>query len=394
MTVTLDAAANAAANAAVNAPASAPANAPVIAAAAAPAASAEPTLVIDGAVKRYPNGAVAVRGVTIEVGQGELVVFVGPSGCGKSTLLRMVAGLEDITEGEIRIAGRRVNEVEPAERDIAMVFQNYALYPHMTVRQNLAYGLKNRGTDKAEIARKVAEAAAMLQIEDFLDRKPSQLSGGQRQRVAMGRCIVRDPSLFLFDEPLSNLDARLRTQMRLEIRKLQRRLKVSAIYVTHDQVEAMTLADRIVVLNGGQVEQVGAPSEVYARPASTFVAAFIGAPAMNLIPAELAGGALRIGAEAVPFAAPPAGMAPGFVTLGLRPEKARVVPQAERAGGLPFTLDAVEELGASRLLHGRAAGADVVTAADAALPIPQGPLALHADPADLHFFDAVTGTRL
>ena len=344
--------------------------------------------------KVYGGAFKAVHGINLDVEEGEFMVLVGPSGCAKSTTLRMIAGLEDITAGEIRIGDRIVNTLEPGKRGIAMVFQNYALYPHMTVRQNLAYGLKNRGTDKAEIARKVAEAAAMLQIEDFLDRKPSQLSGGQRQRVAMGRCIVRDPSLFLFDEPLSNLDARLRTQMRLEIRKLQRRLRVSAIYVTHDQVEAMTLADRIVVLNGGQVEQVGAPSEVYARPASTFVAAFIGAPAMNLIPAELAGGALRIGAEAVPFAAPPAGMAPGFVTLGLRPEKARVVPQAEHAGGLPFTLDAVEELGASRLLHGRAAGADVVAAADAALPIPQGPLALHADPADLHFFDAVTGTRL
>ncbi|MEC9435574.1 MAG: sn-glycerol-3-phosphate ABC transporter ATP-binding protein UgpC [Pseudomonadota bacterium] len=356
--------------------------------------AAEPTLVIDRAVKRYPNGAVAVRGVTIEVGQGELVVFVGPSGCGKSTLLRMVAGLEDVTEGEIRIAGRRVNEVEPAERDIAMVFQNYALYPHMTVRQNLAYGLKNRRTPKAEIARKVAEAAAMLQIEDFLDRKPSQLSGGQRQRVAMGRCIVRDPSIFLFDEPLSNLDARLRTQMRLEIRKLQRRLGVSAIYVTHDQVEAMTLADRIVVLNGGRIEQVGAPSEVYARPASTFVAAFIGAPAMNLIPAELADGALRVGPEAAAFAPPPAGLAPGFVTLGLRPEKARVAPEGARPGGLPFVLDAVEELGATRLLHGRAAGAEMVVAVDAAEPVPAGALTLHADPADLHVFDAVTGARL
>ena len=347
-----------------------------------------PTLEIDAVVKRYPNGALAVRGVDIQVGQGELVVFVGPSGCGKSTLLRMVAGLEEVSEGEIRIDGRRVNEADPADRDIAMVFQNYALYPHMTVRKNLAYGLQNRRTPKDVIAAKVAEAAAMLQIEEFLDRKPSQLSGGQRQRVAMGRAIVRDPKVFLFDEPLSNLDARLRNQMRLEIRKLQRRLAVSAIYVTHDQVEAMTLADRIVVLNGGLVEQVGTPAEVYARPATTFVASFIGAPAMNLLDATLDQGLLRVGEAAIPA---PAGAPAGPVKAGLRPEKARLAPAG---AGLPFALEAVEELGATRLLHGLAAGAPVVVAADAAHPLPSGPLSLTADPADLHLFDARTGARL
>ncbi|MEO0586152.1 MAG: sn-glycerol-3-phosphate ABC transporter ATP-binding protein UgpC [Planctomycetota bacterium] len=350
----------------------------------------EPTLVIDRAVKRYPNGALAVKGVEITVGQGELVVFVGPSGCGKSTLLRMVAGLESVTEGEIRIDGGRVNEVEPADRNIAMVFQNYALYPHMSVRQNLAYGLKNRGAAKDEIARKVTEAAAMLQIEEFLDRRPSQLSGGQRQRVAMGRCIVRDPSIFLFDEPLSNLDAKLRTQMRLEIKKLQRRLGVAAIYVTHDQVEAMTLADRIVVLNKGEVEQIGAPSEVYADPASTFVASFIGAPAMNLIDGELSGGALHVGEAALPV---PGSNGVGRVTVGLRPEKAALTQAGE---GLPFRLDAIEELGATRLLHGQIAGAAIVVAQDAAhAPPPQGAdLTLAAAPEDLHFFHPDTGARL
>ena len=346
------------------------------------------TLEIDGVVKRYPNGALAVKGVDIQVGQGELVVFVGPSGCGKSTLLRMVAGLEEVSEGEIRIDGRRVNDADPADRDIAMVFQNYALYPHMTVRRNLAYGLQNRKIAREVIAEKVAQAAAMLQIEEFLDRKPAQLSGGQRQRVAMGRAIVRDPKVFLFDEPLSNLDARLRNQMRLEIRKLQRRLGVSAIYVTHDQVEAMTLADRIVVLNGGLVEQVVTPAEVYARPATTFVASFIGAPAMNLLDAVVEGDRLRVGEAAIPA---PLGAPQGPAKAGLRPEKARL---AAPGAGLPFALEAVEELGATRLLHGLAAGAPVVIAADAALPLPSGPLSLTADPADLHLFDANSGARL
>ncbi len=329
-----------------------------------------------------------MRGVDIEVGQGELVVFVGPSGCGKSTLLRMVAGLEDVTEGEIRIDGRRVNEVEPADRNIAMVFQNYALYPRMSVRRNLAYGLKNRGTSKPGIARKVAEAAALLQITDFLDRRPSQLSGGPRQRVAKGRCIVRDPSIFLFDEPLSNLDAKLRTRMRLEIRKLQRRLGVSSIYVTHDQLEAMTLADRIVVLNGGLVEQMGTPGEVCSRPASTFVAAFMGAPAMTLLEGVVADGHIRIGDAHLPAPAAPAGP----VTLGLRPEKARLA--ALNGHGLPFALEAVEELGATRLLHGRVAGREIVVAVDAGQPLPADALALHAAPEDLHLFDAQTGARL
>jgi len=241
--------------------------------------------------KNYGN-VPAVKGINLSVADGELIVLVGPSGCGKSTLLRMVAGLESVTSGRIEIAGRDVVKAEPAERDIAMVFQNYALYPHMTVRGNLEYGLRNRGTPREEIDRRVREAADILEIGPMLDRKPRQLSGGQRQRVAMGRAIVREPAAFLFDEPLSNLDAKLRVQMRVEIRKLQRRLKTTSLYVTHDQLEAMTLADRLVVMNGGLVEQIGTPTEVYDRPATLFVAGFIGSPPMNLIPIEgLAGSA-------------------------------------------------------------------------------------------------------
>ena len=234
--------------------------------------------------KVYPGGFEAIKGVDFEVGDGQFCVLVGPSGCGKSTLLRMVAGLETITAGEIDIGGRVVNQIEPAERDIAMVFQNYALYPHMSVYNNMAYGLRNRGMAEAEIETRVQEAARMLEIAPMLERKPRQLSGGQRQRVAMGRAIVRQPKVFLFDEPLSNLDAKLRIAMRVEIRKLQRRLNTTSIYVTHDQLEAMTLADILVVMNGGQVEQIGKPLEIYQKPATTFVAAFIGAPPMNLMP--------------------------------------------------------------------------------------------------------------
>ena len=234
--------------------------------------------------KTYAGGFEAIKGIDFEVGDGQFCVLVGPSGCGKSTLLRMVAGLETITGGEIDIGGRVVNQIEPAERDIAMVFQNYALYPHMSVYNNMAYGLRNRGMPKPEIDTRVQEAARILELGAMLERKPRQLSGGQRQRVAMGRAIVRQPKVFLFDEPLSNLDAKLRIAMRVEIRKLQRRLKTTSIYVTHDQLEAMTLADILVVMNGGQVEQIGNPLDIYQKPATTFVASFIGAPPMNLMP--------------------------------------------------------------------------------------------------------------
>ncbi len=344
------------------------------------------TLRIQNVVKQYPNGALAVKGVSVDVGDGELCVFVGPSGCGKSTLLRMVAGLESVTEGDIELGGRVVNDLEPADRNIAMVFQNYALYPHMSVRKNLAYGLKNRKTPQADIDRKVQEAAELLQISEFLDRKPSQLSGGQRQRVAMGRAIVRDPAIFLFDEPLSNLDAKLRNQMRLEIKALQRRLGTAAIYVTHDQVEAMTLADKIVVLNQGQIEQMGTPSEVYSNPASTFVASFIGAPPMNLIEANVSDQGIHLGDQIVESALPHRGP----VTLGLRPERAKI----GNGGGLRVPISAVEELGANRLIHGQVGGVNITVSQDADLPIPSGEMMVGFRSEDAHFFDPSTGRRL
>src|SRR5471032_1718580 len=292
--------------------------------------------------KTYAGGFDAIKGINLEVADGQFCVLVGPSGCGKSTLLRMVAGLETITGGEIDIGGRIVNTIEPAERDIAMVFQNYALYPHMSVYNNMAYGLRNRGMPKPEIDTRVQEAARILEIGAMLDRKPRQLSGGQRQRVAMGRAIVRQPKVFLFDEPLSNLDAKLRIAMRVEIRKLQRRLKTTAIYVTHDQLEAMTLADILVVMNGGQVEQIGNPLEIYQKPATTFVASFIGAPPMNLMP-------LRADEIKAQFAGD--GRAAGI--LGVRPEDF-VISSDTIAGGiaLDLTVEAIERVGAESFIYG------------------------------------------
>ncbi len=290
--------------------------------------------------KVYGTNIEAIKGVSLDIADGEMIVLVGPSGCGKSTLLRMVAGLESITSGDVTIAGRRVNTLEPSERDIAMVFQNYALYPHMTVRQNLAYGLKNRNTPKDEIDRRITEAARALEIEQFLERKPRQLSGGQRQRVAMGRAIVRKPSAFLFDEPLSNLDAKLRVQMRVEIRRLQRSLETTSIYVTHDQMEAMTLADRLVVLNAGRIEQVGTPIELYEKPATTFVATFIGSPSMNLMkPAGGHGAGVNW----------PSNVA----TIGVRPEDL-VIADASSSNGLRIKVQviAVELVGAESYVHG------------------------------------------
>src|SRR5580692_3382858 len=286
--------------------------------------------------KAYPNGFEAIKGIDFDVGDGQFCVLVGPSGCGKSTLLRMVAGLETITGGEIDIGGRIVNQVEPAERDIAMVFQNYALYPHMSVYNNMAYGLRNRGMAKPEIETRVQEAARILELGAMLDHKPRQLSGGQRQRVAMGR----QPKVFLFDEPLSNLDAKLRIAMRVEIRKLQRRLKTTSIYVTHDQLEAMTLGDILVVMNSGQVEQIGNPLEIYQKPATTFVASFIGAPPMNLMPLQ----ADEIRSQ---FEAGEAGI------LGIRPEDF-VISNEVVAGGiaLPLTVEAIEHIGAETFVYG------------------------------------------
>jgi sn-glycerol 3-phosphate transport system ATP-binding protein len=332
------------------------------------------SITLDNLGKVYPGGTRAVGDVNMQIADGEFIVLVGPSGCGKSTLLRMVAGLESITEGEVHIGDRVVNKVEPADRDIAMVFQNYALYPHMSVRQNLAYGLKNRGTSKAEITRRVDEAAEILQIGQFLDRKPRALSGGQRQRVAMGRAIVREPAAFLFDEPLSNLDAKLRVAMRLEIKELQRRLRTTSLYVTHDQLEAMTLADRLVVLNGGQVEQIGTPLEVYRNPASTFVAGFIGSPAMNLIPSR-----------AVPHL--PGSAHAGII--GIRPEDLAVDPD----GPIEMQVRAVEELGAQRLVHGHTNGADLTITLGSHADL-HDTLRLSAQREALHRFDEKTGKRL
>lgn len=335
--------------------------------------------------KIYPNGYEAVPPADFTIEDGEFAVLVGPSGCGKSTLLRMIAGLEDVTEGELHIGDRQVNNVDPADRDIAMVFQNYALYPHMTVRRNIAYGLKNRGTPKAEIDAKVAEAAEMLNLGDYLDRKPAQLSGGQRQRVAMGRAIVRDPALFLFDEPLSNLDAKLRSQMRIEIKALQKRLGVTAVYVTHDQVEAMTMADRIIVMNAGQIEQIGTPAEVYHHPASTFVASFMGAPPMNLMAAEISDGQLRYHGLTMRVDAPD-----GPVTLGIRPEDLLPDP----SGPLEVDVLLVEELGAHRLAHGRIDGDEVSIHLGKESGLHTGVLRVAVAPEAVSLFDAETGRRL
>jgi sn-glycerol 3-phosphate transport system ATP-binding protein len=296
--------------------------------------------------KTYAGGFEAIKGISLDVGDGQFCVLVGPSGCGKSTLLRMIAGLETTTSGAIDIGGRLVNEIEPAERDIAMVFQNYALYPHMSVYNNMAYGLRNRRMPEAEIDTRVNEAAKILELGALLQRKPRQLSGGQRQRVAMGRAIVRQPKVFLFDEPLSNLDAKLRIAMRVEIRKLQRRLKTTSIYVTHDQLEAMTLADILVVMNGGQVEQLGNPLDVYQRPATTFVASFIGAPPMNLMP--LRSDEIKSQFSGDSRAASEAGI------LGIRPEDLVISTDAVAAGGitLELTVEAIERVGPETFVYG------------------------------------------
>ncbi|MGX5718638.1 sn-glycerol-3-phosphate import ATP-binding protein UgpC [Shinella zoogloeoides] len=339
--------------------------------------------------KIYNGGVTAVSSVSIDIADGEFIVLVGPSGCGKSTLLRMVAGLETISEGEVTIGGRVVNDVDPADRDIAMVFQNYALYPHMTVYENLAYGLKNRRTPKSEIDARVAEAARMLELQPYLERKPRALSGGQRQRVAMGRAIVRKPSAFLFDEPLSNLDAKLRVSMRGEIKRLQRRVGTTSIYVTHDQLEAMTLADRLVVLSGGRIEQIGAPLDVYHRPATTFVASFIGSPAMNLVGGELHGSKLALGPALLDLGA--AVPAQGALTVGLRAEDLRL--HAGSDGAMPFRIDYVEELGAQRLVHGFVGDQPMVAAISSEIPLPEA-ASLSIAPSRLHFFDTASGRRI
>jgi len=355
------------------------------------------TINLDTVRKVYAGNVEAVKGVSIDIADGEFIVLVGPSGCGKSTLLRMVAGLEDITTGDIRIGDRVVNKVDPADRDIAMVFQNYALYPHMTVYNNLAYGLKNRGMDKGEIDRRVKEAARILEIGDYLDRKPRALSGGQRQRVAMGRAIVREPAAFLFDEPLSNLDAKLRVQMRVEIKRLQRALGTTSVYVTHDQLEAMTLADRLVVLNGGNIEQIGAPIDVYDKPASTFVASFIGSPAMNLLNVKANGSGLALETGA--------GLSGGNTkdrnayVVGIRPEHLEVVEGPAESDGIVLEVDVnvLEPVGAESFVYASFAedGPEIVLRVSShAVHQPGEKLYLRAAPQYVHFFDAETGRRI
>jgi sn-glycerol 3-phosphate transport system ATP-binding protein len=346
-----------------------------------------------------PKAVKVIHGVDAEIADGEFIVIVGPSGCGKSTLLRMVAGLEAITGGEVDIGGRVVNGLEPAERDIAMVFQNYALYPHMSVFDNMAYGLKIAKKSKAEIEQRVQKAAKILELGTLLQRKPRELSGGQRQRVAMGRAIVRQPQVFLFDEPLSNLDAKLRAQTRLEIQKLHAELGVTSLFVTHDQVEAMTLAQRMVVMNAGRIEQIGTPEQVYGSPATTFVASFIGSPPMNLMDGQAAAGGFMLDGIALPLQQPPPRSGP--LTLGARPEHAELCSQAEPGRTWPMQVEMLEMLGAERLVYGRLGGSRLGTGRftlrlDATLPAPRpgDTVPLHVQPERLHWFDSSTGQRV
>jgi len=332
------------------------------------------SITLQNIVKEYGTGAKAVpviHNLNAQINDGEFVVIVGPSGCGKSTLLRMVAGLEEVTAGHISIGKRIVNDLEPAERDIAMVFQNYALYPHMSVFENMAYGLKIAKVSMADIQTRVDKAAGILELRNLLQREPRELSGGQRQRVAMGRAIVRQPQVFLFDEPLSNLDAKLRAQTRLEIQKLHRELGITSLFVTHDQVEAMTLAQRMIVMNVGVMEQFGTPEEVYNRPASTFVASFIGSPPMNLL-----------------------NQAPGLPAgqiLGIRPEHLDLA-----AEGWELKVDTIELLGAERLVHAHLGHETLTLRLDASMAAPKAGELFHAKPKEgcVHHFDAETGKRL
>jgi multiple sugar transport system ATP-binding protein len=379
------------------------------------------SIALDHVVKRFAPGAPAVvDDVTLTVGDGELVVLVGPSGCGKSTVLRMIAGLEDVTTGEIRIGEERANEKDPRERDLAMVFQSYALYPHLSVRENLAFPLRLGRRPEPEIRRKVSEIAELLELGELLDRKPGQLSGGQRQRVAMGRAIVRQPRGFLFDEPLSNLDAKLRGQVRIEIARLQRRLGATMVYVTHDQVEAMTLGDRVAVLRRGRLQQVDRPRVLYERPANAFIAAFVGAPAMNLVPARLEGGHVVLPFAPVPVPTDLVAAIPPKAPLiaGIRPEHladAALLASELIARGTTFDaeVDATEWLGAQQLAYVPYEAADaavrdlarelgtetlrpqLVAALDPATAVRRGTRArLWLDPRKMHLFDARTGVSL
>lgn len=357
------------------------------------------TLELVNVKKAYGDNEI-IHGANININDGELIVIVGPSGCGKSSLLRMIAGLEEVSSGEIKIDGKVVNNLEPKDRNIAMVFQNYALYPHMTVYQNMAYGLRMRGQSKQEIKSRVDKTANILELEQLLERTPRELSGGQRQRVAMGRAIVREPAIFLFDEPLSNLDAKLRVQMRLQIKKLQKELNTTSVYVTHDQVEAMTLADRLVLINKGRVEQVGDPIEIYNQPASTFVGGFIGSPPMNFLSGIIssAGNAVDL-SEGIHLPLGSLNM-PNYagreVTVGIRPEKI-FAKEKQGADWFNLKIEMVEALGADTLAHGRLpCGKQSLTAR---LPSkwrakPGDTVTLAVMPHRLHLFDAQTGMRL
>ncbi|MBF9235473.1 ABC transporter ATP-binding protein [Microvirga alba] len=347
------------------------------------------SVTIRNARKSYGAAAV-LHGVSVDIADGEFVILVGPSGCGKSTLLRMIAGLEDITGGDIRIGDRIVNTVPPKDRDIAMVFQNYALYPHMTVADNMAFSLKLKRASKAEIDDKVRRAAEILGLAPLLERYPRQLSGGQRQRVAMGRAIVRDPQVFLFDEPLSNLDAKLRVQMRAEIKALHQRLKTTTIYVTHDQIEAMTMADKIVVMHDGIVEQIGAPLELYDRPANLFVAGFIGSPAMNILEGRIEADGFKIGEVSMPLATAPQASSGKAAFYGIRPEHFHVT-----GDGIPLTVRVVEPTGSETQVIGSLGGRDVTCVFRERINARPGDvIPILPNPSLSHLFDKATGKRL
>ena len=346
---------------------------------------------LESAVKRYGDAQV-IHGIDLEIGDGEFCVFVGPSGCGKSTLLRMVAGLEETTGGSIRIGARDVTSLDPAERGVAMVFQTYALYPHMTVEENMGFGLRMNGRPRAEIRDKIAKASAILRLEPYLKRKPRALSGGQRQRVAIGRAIVRGPEVFLFDEPLSNLDAELRVEMRVEIARLHKELDATMIYVTHDQVEAMTLADKIVVLRAGRIEQAGAPLQLYRDPDNRFVAGFIGSPAMNFFEGVVESGAARAhGLGGVPVPVPAGAAAVASVEVGLRPNHATIDPEGDS-----HAVELTESLGGVSYVHLNAPGGErMIVEAREDQPVPRGArVGVSFDPARAYLFDRETGARL
>jgi multiple sugar transport system ATP-binding protein len=385
-------------------------------------------IVLNGVTKVFPDGYEAVKDMDLDISDGEFMILVGPSGCGKSTALRMIAGLEDISAGELKIDGQLVNDRAPKERDIAMVFQNYALYPHMTVRQNMGFALKLAGVDKGEIDGKVEDAAEVLDLTAHLDRKPANLSGGQRQRVAMGRAIVRNPKAFLLDEPLSNLDAKLRVQMRTELARLQSRLGTTTVYVTHDQTEAMTLGDRVAVMRAGVLQQVGTPTQLYENPRNLFVAGFIGSPAMNFMPGEVSGGRLRLPIGEVDLGGLPDGAGEGRVIAGVRPENIEdvaVIGDLKQERGVVFeaeidlveslgsdlyayfhiesegiesdqladlVADSLDETGAANLREGQE---QVVARLDPTSKVRRGEHAeLWADTAKLHLFDPESGERL